>query len=71
MLYTVQGYKTNAKFAAIANIQTLPIIQTKERSSAQGGGISFNTEGSLSTLWKVSPGKLQFLEWNNIEIVIF
>ena len=39
-----------------------------------GGGISFNTAGSISTsvMWKLSPGKLPFPRtWNNIEMDIF
>ena len=40
----------------------------------QGGGISFNTAGSISKswMWKLSPGKLPFPRtWTNIEMDIF
>ena len=40
----------------------------------RGGGISFNTGGSISTswMWKLSPGKLPFPRtWNNKEMDIF
>ena len=40
----------------------------------QGGGVSFNTAGSLSTalLWKLSRRNVQFPRtWNNIKKVTF